>query len=287
MYTKNKIKKNVVLINEMRVENDESIKQAINNVLRVRITYNDKKDKVISKSKGKNERYILPVAYGLTRNGKRAVRAYQTAGSTKRGVPKWKLFLLDNIVSWSNGKKSFKGYKQALIDLGLNVNGDKHMTTLYAITPLANPNVQVSKYGNEINPEPITKMDVTPTTSVQTATTPSDKNISNKTILNTHSIDNVSDLDYNSDIEAPETKPITKTNVSNNQNIDNTGKSIEQPEITNNVEPVTTEPISKNDVNNEPEHEANNDIDLRDSDFVKKFNDLNNRMNNLYNNEEY
>ena len=231
-------------------------------------------------------RYILPVAYGLLKNGKKAVRAYQTAGSTKRGVPKWKLFLVDNIVDWQNGTRSFKKYKQALIDLGLNVNGDKHMTTLYAFTPLANSNVQVSKYSHDIDPEPIVKTDVVPTTSVQTTTTPSDKNISNKTILNTHSIDNVSDLDYNSNIEAPETKPITKTNVSNNQNIDNIGKSIEQPEITNNVEPATTEPISKNDINNEPEQEVNNDIDLRDSDFVKKFNDLNNRMNNLYNNEE-
>lgn len=278
-------KNNKNLLNEITVVRDDKIKQAINDVRRVRIYYDDHKD-VISKTKGYAIRYILPVAYGLLKNGKKAVRAYQTAGSTKRGVPKWKLFLVDNIVDWQNSTRSFKKYKQALIDLGLNVNGDKHMTTLYAITPLANPNVQVSKYSHDIDPEPIVKTDVVPTTSIQTTTTPSDKNIPIKTILNTHSIDNVSDLDYNSDIEAPETKPITKTNVSNNQNIDNTGKSIEQPEITNNVEPVTTEPISKNDVNNEPEQEANNDIDLRDSDFVKKFNDLNNRMNNLYNNEE-
>lgn len=279
--TKNK--KN--LLNEITVVKDDKIKQAINDVRRVRIYYDDHKD-IISKTKGYAMRYILPVAYGLLRNGKKAVRAYQTAGSTKRGVPKWKLFLVDNIVDWQNSTRSFKKYKQALIDLGLNVNGDKHMTTLYAITPLANPNVQVSKYSHDIDPEPIVKTDVAPTTSVQTSTTTSDKNIPNKNIINTHSIDNVSDLDYNSDIEAPETKPITKTNVSNNQNIYNTGKSIEQPEITNDVEPATTEPISKNDINNEPEQDVNNDIDLRDSDFVKKVNDLNNRMNNLYNNEE-
>ena len=278
-------KNNKNLLNEITVVRDDKIKQAINDVRRVRIYYDDHKD-VISKTKGYAMRYILPVAYGLLKNGKKAVRAYQTAGSTKRGVPKWKLFLVDNIVDWQNSTRSFKKYKQALIDLGLNVNGDKHMTTLYAITPLANPNIQVSKYSHDIDPEPIVKTDVVPTTSVQTTTTPSDKNIPNKNIINTHSIDNISDLDYNSDIEAPETKPITKTNVSNNQNIDNIGKSIEQPEITNNVEPATTEPISKNDINNEPEQEVNNDIDLRDSDFVKKFNDLNNRMNNLYNNEE-
>lgn len=278
-------KNNKNLLNEITVVKDDKIKQAINDVRRVRIYYDDHKD-VISKTKGYAMRYILPVAYGLLKNGKKAVRAYQTAGSTKRGVPKWKLFLVDNIVDWQNSTRSFKKYKQALIDLGLNVNGDKHMTTLYAITPLANPNVQISKYSHDIDPEPIIKTNVTPTTSVQTTTTPSDKNIPNKSIINTHSIDNVNNLDYNSDIEAPETKPITKTDVSNNQNINNTEKSIEQPEITNDVEPVTTEPISKNDINNEPKQEVNNDIDLRDSDFVKKFNDLNNRMNNLYNNEE-
>ena len=180
-------KNNKNLLNEITVVRDDKIKQAINDVRRVRIYYDDHKD-VISKTKGYAIRYILPVAYGLLKNGKKAVRAYQTAGSTKRGVPKWKLFLVDNIVDWQNSTRSFKKYKQALIDLGLNVNGDKHMTTLFAITPLANPNIQVSKYSHDIDPEPIVKTDVTPTTSVQTTTTPSDKNISNKTILNTHSI---------------------------------------------------------------------------------------------------
>ena len=99
-----------MLLNELRTNRDDDIKKAINNVLRVRISYDDGKDKVISRAKGKRERYILPVAYGITKNGKRAIRAYQTAGSTKRGVPKWKLFLLDNIYNWSNGKKSSISY---------------------------------------------------------------------------------------------------------------------------------------------------------------------------------
>ena len=159
-----KIKKNI--LNEIAVVKDSKIKQAINDVRRVRIFYDDHKD-VISKTKGYATRYILPVAYGLLRNGKKAVRAYQTAGSTKRGVPKWKLFLVDNIIDWQNSTRTFKKYKQALIDLGLNVNGDKHMTTLYAITPLANSDVEVARYSHEIDPEPISKNDVTPTTNNQ------------------------------------------------------------------------------------------------------------------------
>ena len=139
-----------LLLNELKTSRDNDIKKAINDVLRVRISYDDKKDKVISKAKGKRERYILPVAYGITKNGKRAIRAYQTAGSTKRGVPKWKLFLLDNIYSWSNGKKSFKEYGDTLIRLGLNTTGDKHMTTLFAITPIGNENVPVAKDSNPL-----------------------------------------------------------------------------------------------------------------------------------------
>lgn len=270
-----KIKKNI--LNEIAVVKDEKIKQAINDMRRVRIYYDDHKD-VISKTKGYAMRYILPVAYGLLRNGKKAVRAYQTAGSTKRGVPKWKLFLVDNIIDWQNSTRTFKKYKQALVDLGLNVNGDKHMTTLYAITPLANNNVQVAKYSHEIDPEPIVKTDVTPTSSVQTSTNPINKNIANRNITNTHSIDNNPKNDYNTDIESPETKPISKIDVDDKQNT-----SVKQPEEPTNIEPVSTEPITKNDIETgESNTDNSNDIDLRDNDFVKKFNDLNNRMNNLY-----
>lgn len=285
MLNTGKYKKNI--LNEIAVVKDDRIKQAIRDVRRVRIYYDDHSD-VISKTKGYAMRYILPVAYGLLKNGKKAVRAYQTAGSTKRGVPKWKLFLVDNIIDWQNSTRSFKKYKQALIDLGLNVNGDKQMTTLYAITPFANPDVQVSKYSHEIDPEPIAKTDVTPTTSTQTINKSTDKNIPNGNIINPHSIDNVNNLDYNKDIESPETLPITKNTISKPQNGEVNNDDVEISNSVNNTEPVTTEPITKTDIENDTESEISldNDIDLRNSDFIKKYNDLNNRMNNLYNNEE-
>ena len=285
MLNTGKYKKNI--LNEIAVVKDDRIKQAIRDVRRVRIYYDDHSD-VISKTKGYAMRYILPVAYGLLKNGKKAVRAYQTAGSTKRGVPKWKLFLVDNIIDWQNSTRSFKKYKQALIDLGLNVNGDKQMTTLYAITPFANSDVQVSKYSHEIDPEPIVKTDVTPTTSTQTINKSTDKNIPNGNIINPHSIDNVNNLDYNKDIESPETLPITKNTISNPQNGEVDNNDVEIANSVNNTEPVTTEPITKTDIENDTESEisSDNDIDLRNSDFIKKYNDLNNRMNNLYNNEE-
>ena len=277
-------KKEKHILNEIAVVKDDKIKQAIRDVRRVRIYYDDHKD-VISKNKGYATRYILPVAYGLLKNGKKVVRAYQTAGSTKRGVPKWKLFLVDNIVDWQNSTRTFKQYKQALLNLGLNVNGDKHMTTLYAITPFANPDVQVAKYSHEIDPEPITKNDVIPSTATQQATQTVAKKEPLRNTMQPQSIDNKYNLDYNVDIESPNTEPITKTDISNpnQQNVDTTN----QIQTTNNSEPVT-EPITKQDIENDGEIENGNanDIDLKDNDFVKRFNDLTDRMNNLYNNEE-
>lgn len=262
-----------MLLNELRTNRDDDIKKAINNVLRVRISYDDKKDKVISRAKGKRERYILPVAYGITKNGKRAIRAYQTAGSTKRGVPKWKLFLLDNIYNWSNGKKSFKEYGDTLIRLGLNTKGDKHMTKLFAITPIGNENVPVAKNSNPIGATPVTKTDVSPTTQqVQNPNIVSKSNdfVPSKTKQGT-SIDNSGDKSYFSNkVEAPETEPVTKSDVQPQNNV---------PQIQNNVpqtqkEPkIGTEPVTKSDVEGE--------TISQDNKLTNSFKDMMNRMDNL------
>ena len=48
-----------ILLNELTTNNDDRIKDAINNVRRVRITYNDKKPHVISNRKGYKPRYSI------------------------------------------------------------------------------------------------------------------------------------------------------------------------------------------------------------------------------------
>ena len=262
-----------ILLNELRTNRDDDIKKAINNVLRVRISYDDRKDKVISRAKGKRERYILPVAYGITKNGKRAIRAYQTAGSTKRGVPKWKLFLLDNIYSWSNSKKSFKEYGDALIRLGLNTKGDKHMTTLFAITPIGNENVPVAKDSNPIDATPVTKTDVSPTTQqVQNPNIVSKSNdfVPSKTKQGT-SIDNSGDSSYFSNkVEAPETQPVTKSDVQPQNNVPQTQNNVPQTQ----AEPeIGTEPVTKSDVEGETINQDNK--------LTNSFKDMMNRMDNL------
>ena len=64
----------------------EKIKDAIENQKKVSIMYNDTQPEPGPKGMGRSWRYILPVVYGELKNGKPAVRAYETVGSTKRGL---------------------------------------------------------------------------------------------------------------------------------------------------------------------------------------------------------
>ena len=262
------------LLTEINAQNDSRIKDAINKVLRVRIVYNDNKDYIEPKRGGKKTRYILPVAYGLTHSGKKAVRAYQTAGSTKRGAPKWKLFLLDNIISWTNGTRSFKKYGDSLIRLGLNTNGDKHMTTLYAITPIGGGgSVPIAKCSEPIDSEPITKIDVEPTTKVvQNPNIVKQTKDFVPTIKNTTSIDNKQKNNYVvNKSNTPETEPIKKVDIEPDTNIDN-----------NTTEPnqmAQTKPITKNDIDSTSGANINNKLS-------NSFNDLMNRMDNINKEDE-
>ena len=268
---------NKCLLTELRQERYDDIKKAVNNVLRVRMSYNDKKG-----GKGKQERFILPVAFGLDRKGKPVVRAYQTAGSSKRGIttppntrkePKWKLFKVDNIYSWSNGKRSFKDYKDELIARGLNVNGDKHMTKLFAITPFANADVQVSNTmdTNPVSPEPITKQDVQPTAQLQNKATTDPSKFTSAAKSRENDVDNAGQTSYpTSKLNAPETAPVSKSQVGNFAGTENDAETTEKMYAAN------TTPVTKDDV------KAGENA----SDIKAQFDDMNRRMDNLYKDED-
>lgn len=267
---------NESLLNEIHQDREKDIKDAINNVLRVRMGYSDGKG-----GKGKKERYILPVAFGLTKNGKKAVRAYQTMGSSKRGLtnppnrrkyPKWKLFLLDNIYSWSNGHRSFKDYKDALISMGLNTHGDKGMTTLYAITPFADDDVQVAKTTNPIDAKPITKNDVEPTANSQNKATSDKQDFEPAVVSRGNAIDKQANKSYpNNKIEAPETAPITKAEIA-----PEVAPTKQDAEDMSKMTAKDAEPVKKSDIENGEDREK----------IKNDFNDMVNRMNNLYNDNE-
>lgn len=273
-----------MLLTELSTNRDDDIKKAINNVLRVRITYDDKKDRVPSRAKGKRERYILPVAYGITKNGKRAIRAFQTAGSTKRGVPKWKLFLLDNIIMWSNGSKSFRKYGDTLIRLGLNTTGDKHMTTLFAVTPIGSGNVQVAKDSNPISSEPVSKTEVEPTQQNQNPATADREKFQPSQTTRDTSLDNAFGKSYyDNRIKAPETQPVSKTDIQPQVNTPNATGNTNDNAM--NPPQITSQPITKDTVNGQ-EQDTNAETqqqDITNNPLTKSFNGLMNRMNNLYN----
>ena len=299
MNTSKKIVKESVLLTELVHGREKDIEKAVNKVLRVRMTYNDKKG-----GKGKNERYILPVAFGLTKSGKKAIRAYETAGSTKRGLtrdaahPKgnpWKMFLYDNIISWSNGQKTFKQYANTLISRGLNTHGDKGMTILYAITPIADKNIQVAKDSEPISPLPLAKTDVSPTNQVQNPQTTNTEKFISAQDKRDASIDNTSNKSYiQNKLEAPSTQPVTKQQVSNRYDLSGlNGRFIKSPYNFASSEPQFDinsdewnkeyEKAAKLTADNEPitKHEINPDNEL-----TAKYNDMMSRMDKLYNDEE-
>jgi hypothetical protein len=265
------------LLTEITSVRDDDIKNAINKMLRVRISYDDKKrhpikhnGRIIPPNKGKNERYICPVAFGITKRGNRAVRAYQRSGSTKRGVPNWKLFLVDNIFNWSNTRRSFKEEAQHLIDKGLNMEGvDKGLTNLMAVSPITGKMIPPQNNTLPIDSEPISKSDVSPALEPKKAIPISKRTPKSQTFTDV-AIDKPETDGYTfNKVNAPKTEPITKKDV-----------QPFQPQETEPVEPEvtqlpTTEPVTKDDINGGQESLTNNKL-------TNTFKDLTKRMDNLY-----
>lgn len=265
------------LLTELKKNREKDVVNAINNMLRVRISYNDEKG-----GKGKRERFIYPVAYGLTKRGNPAIRAFQTAGSTKRGVPKWKLFLFDRIFAWSNGKRSYKEYAENLKALGFNETGDLGMTEIFAIAPIAKGNVTVTNTKNTDISEPISKTDINKTSDLQNPNINKSNNFIPASQQRKIDIDNnQNDLyigkNYNDNltIDSPKTEPVIKGNAEQQNN---------QPQnIKNNIKNMSandTTPVEKDDVinNNVSLPKQNNDSE---DEFKKNVNDMMQRMNNL------
>lgn len=253
------------------LSNDEKIQYAIENCYRIKITYDDKKG-----GKGKNTRYLLPLVYGITKNGKKAIRAFQTFGSTKRGTPSYKLFLFDNIGKIEVGRIKYNSYEQELLNTGFNNAGDKSFATIYAITPLArnfNSASLVNK-NKPIDAEPVQKTDINPKQQ-EKQPTPAKTNIQQikqpTNIKKTNiSIDKNGQNDYSSKINAPDTKPVTKADIAP-KNSNNNGEE-------NNLNVPSTSPVEKGDIE-KPNINKNNKL-------TNSYNDMMQRMDNLYKDED-
>lgn len=253
-----------------QLSKEEKLQFAIENCRRIRITYDDKKG-----GKGKNTRYLLPLVYGITKYGKPAIRAFQTFGSTKRGVPKYKLFLTDNIGQIEIGRVKYYDYEQQLLSTGFNDAGDKGFSDIYSITPLAR-NFNGANLANQNEPidgKPTQKSDVTQKEEEPKEKTPAQNEPS--TIKQPQKkVDNLRQNSYfTNKVEAPDTEPVSKTEVETGSDTGQTTQMGQSP-IENGDE---TEPVSKSDV--EPQINTDNELS-------KSYRDMMSRMDNLYKDED-
>lgn len=249
-----------------QLDNDEKLQFAIENCRRIRITYDDKKG-----GKGKNTRYLFPLVYGVTKNGKKAIRAFQTAGSTKRGAPKYKLFLFNNIGRIEIGKTKYVQYEQDLLNTGFNNSGDKGFSKIYTITPLARNfnSANLSNINMPIDSEPVSKTDITTKEPAKKKTQKRQPTSSISVKKPRVSIDKTQQKDYSNNIEAQDTEPVTKQQIGTTDSSDNNMEKINAPE---------TEPVTKSEVERP--------IINRNNKLTNSYNDMMQRMDNLYKDED-
>ena len=254
-----------------QLNSEEKLQFAIENCRRIRITYDDKKG-----GKGKNTRYLLPLVYGITKNGKKAIRAFQTFGSTKRGVPKYKLFLFDNIKTIEVGKIKYYDYAQQLLSTGFNTAGDKSFADIYAITPLATDfnGANLANKNKPIDANPVTKQDVSKSTEPTKKETPTPKK-QQPTQQAPKTIDNLGKTDiFKNKIEAPDTEPVSKGEVETGENPQRPIQGLQEPTDKGDA----TAPVTKSDIE---QPKINTDNELSNS-----YRDMMQRMDNLYKDDE-
>ena len=255
-----------------QLNSEEKLEFAIENCRRIRITYDDKKG-----GKGKNTRYLLPLVYGITKNGKKAIRAFQTFGSTKRGVPKYKLFLFDNIKSIEVGKIKYYDYAQQLLSTGFNTAGDKSFADIYAITPLATDfnGANLANKNQPIDAKPVTKQDISKSTEPTKQETPRQQRQQPTMQQAPKTIDNLgNDNILNNKIEAPDTKPVSKREIDAGENPQAPSQPTQEPIGTGD----STTPVTKADIE---QPQINPDNKLSNS-----YRDMMSRIDSLYNNDD-
>lgn len=115
---KNKLYENILSLLLENISVDTVI-DAIKNKKVLQITY-DSDDNM-----GTGLRIIEPHAFGKTKGGNLAIRAFQLNGATKTYVPEWKIFLLTKILTY-NEKGNFENTRPKY-----NEQGDKTFTATY------------------------------------------------------------------------------------------------------------------------------------------------------------
>ena len=254
----------------------DAINNAVNNMHPVRIVYNG------PSGTGNGEREIYPVAYGLSTAGNPVVRAFQPQGSTSSEVPSWKFFRIDRIERWDNDNS--RTFNPEELN-GFNDKGDEQIETLYAISPISNAKPERKPEQPEgpekvVTGHPVRKGEVdnggadkntekqyyTANDAVRDILQTSNPKIGQTQDKN---IDKVAGQDYNSKETQPvrDAVPVTKTDIDPNAANEPSGRN---PDLYGNDGPVMKDDLTP---------ETGNTL-------TNSFNDMTNRMNNLYNDEE-
>jgi len=254
----------------------DAINNAVNNMHPVRIIYNG------PSGTGNGEREIYPVAYGLSTAGNPVVRAFQPQGSTSSEVPSWKFFRIDRIERWDNDNS--RTFNPEELN-GFNDKGDEQIETLYAISPISNAKPERQPEQPE---EPEKVVTGHPVRKGEVDNGGADKNTERqyytandavRDILQTSNpkigqtqdknIDKVAGQDYNSKETQPvrDAVPVTKTDIDPNAANEPSDRN---PDLYGNDGPVMKDDLTP---------ETGNTL-------TNSFNDMTNRMNNLYNDEE-
>ena len=254
----------------------DAINNAVNNMHPVRIVYNG------PSGTGNGERVIYPVAYGVSTAGNPVVRAFQPQGSTSSEVPAWKFFRLDRIKRWDNDNS--RTFNPEELN-GFNDKGDEQIETLYAISPIGNARPEKQPEEPEkpekvLTGHPVRKGEVdnggadknteqeyyTANDAVRDILQTSNPKIGQRQDKN---IDKVAGQDYNSKETQPvrDAVPVTKTDIDPNAANEPSDRN---PDLYGNDGPVMKDDLTP---------ETGNTL-------TNSFNDLTDRMNNLYNDEE-
>lgn len=267
-------------------ELSRNINNAINNHWSAIIRYNTQ-----DKGEHTHARVIFPVAYGRTKADNDVVRAYQGRGDTTTIKPGWKFFRTDRILSWKNIRKSNFDTSQLR---AFNDKGDNSMSVVYNIATLGKvKKVKKGKNGKTqvtITAKPITKKQIT-NNNAYSAEDAIDDILRSKPV----NLDIKQEKDYlNKDnqtakLTAPDTVPVSKEQINTINGTQGQPKSEEDSAIENNNQErmeAGSKPVSKDDINNNPEVSSMKDIMQRMDNLGKEDSETDNQDESNEDNED-
>lgn len=119
---------NEIFLTEAFTATPETIRDAVNNKRMISIQYQGAEEDT------PKWRTIMPVCYGLDRDGRQALRAFQLDKPTMTFVPAWKFFLIERIHNWN--VSSNKNFDKPRDDYNPK---DKHMSKIFASSNFNEP----------------------------------------------------------------------------------------------------------------------------------------------------